>query len=99
MLNSVLPRPGASRNRLEGYLQRAKESPIVEKRGYVTQVIGLVIESSGPIAAVGDICRIEIPGGKGILAEVVGFRGDAVLLMPLRELHGIQPGSAVVAVG
>jgi flagellum-specific ATP synthase len=99
MLSTLPPRDAARRNRFETYLQRAKEAPIVEKRGHVTQVIGLVIESAGPIAAVGDICRIEIAGGKGILAEVVGFRGDGVLLMPLRELHGIQPGSPVVAVG
>jgi FliI/YscN family ATPase len=99
MLSSALPRNGTSRHRLQACLERAREAHIVEKRGYVTQVIGLVIESSGPIAAVGDICRIEVPGGKGILAEVVGFRGDGVLLMPLRELHGIQPGSPVVAVG
>jgi flagellum-specific ATP synthase len=86
-------------DRLAGYLHRAREAHLVEKRGYVTQVIGLVIESCGPMVAVGDICRIEAAGGEKILSEVVGFRGDCVLLMPLREVHGIQPGSPVVAVG
>ncbi len=86
-------------DRLEGYLHRAREAHLVEKRGYVTQVIGLVIESAGPMVAVGDVCRIEASGGEQILSEVVGFRGDCVLLMPLREVHGIQPGSPVVAVG
>jgi flagellum-specific ATP synthase len=86
-------------NRLAGYIQKARESVLVEKRGYVTQVIGLVIESAGPMVAVGDVCRIEAARGETILAEAVGFRGDRVLLMPLREVHGIQPGSPVVALG
>ena len=80
-------------------LHRLRHAPLVEKRGFVTQVIGLVIESSGPVTAVGDVCAIEAGDGGQVLAEVVGFRGDAVLLMPLRELHGIQPGSPVVALG
>jgi flagellum-specific ATP synthase len=88
----------ATRRPLGVYLNRLREAPLLEKRGHVTQVIGLVIEANGPMCAVGDICRIET-SGEGILAEVVGFRGDCVLLMPLREVHGIQPGSPVVAVG
>jgi len=86
-------------DRLAPFLHRVKETPLLEKRGHVTQLIGLVIESAGPICAVGDICRIEPSSGQPILAEVVGFRGDCVLLMPLREVHGIQPGSPVIAVG
>src|SRR5687767_10006792 len=86
-------------DRLAGYLHRVRESHVIEKRGYVTQVIGLVIESNGPMVAVGDICKIEAADGQEILSEVVGFRGDCVLLMPLREVHGIQPGSPVIAVG
>ena len=88
-----------SGDRLAPYLHRLKETRLLEKRGHVTQVVGLVIESAGPMCAVGDVCRIEASGGEQILAEVVGFRGDCVLLMPLREVHGIQPGSPVIAVG
>jgi flagellum-specific ATP synthase len=88
-----------SPNRVASYAQKARETVLVEKRGYVTQVIGLVIESAGPMAAVGDVCRVEAARGERILAEVVGFRGDRVLLMPLREVHGIQPGSPVIALG
>ncbi len=86
-------------DRLAGYLHRAREVHVIEKRGYVTQVIGLVIESAGPMVAVGDICQIEAANGERVLSEVVGFRGESVLLMPLRELHGIQPGSPVIALG
>jgi flagellum-specific ATP synthase len=64
------------------------------------QLIGLVIESEGPLAAVGEICRIESAGhDASTLAEVVGFRNHHVLLMPLGELHGIHPGSEVIALG
>jgi flagellum-specific ATP synthase len=63
-------------------------------------VIGLVIESEGPIASVGEVCRIESVRHDGTtLAEVVGFRDHHLLLMPLGELRGIHPGSEVVATG
>ncbi|MDW8310770.1 MAG: EscN/YscN/HrcN family type III secretion system ATPase, partial [Verrucomicrobiales bacterium] len=62
------------------------------------QLIGLVIESEGPLCAVGEVCRIESAAGP-TLAEVVGFRDHHVLLMPLGDLHGIHPGSEVTALG
>jgi flagellum-specific ATP synthase len=66
----------------------------------VVQLIGLVVESAGPLAAVGDVCRIESARHDGsTLAEVVGFRNHHVLLMPLGEVHGIHPGSEVIALG
>ncbi|MSR42751.1 MAG: FliI/YscN family ATPase [Pedosphaera sp.] len=79
---------------------RLLTSRLVENRGRVTQMIGLVIESQGPVAAIGEICRIEsgAPSG-GVLAEVVGFRNQNLLLMPLGELHGIYLGAEVVATG
>jgi flagellum-specific ATP synthase len=87
-------------NRLEGLLQRVRETEVVRNHGRVVQLIGLVIESEGPLAAVGEICRIESAGQDGAtLAEVVGFRNHHVLLMPLGELHGIHPGAEVVALG
>jgi flagellar biosynthesis/type III secretory pathway ATPase len=61
-------------DRLAPYFHRLRETPLLEKRGHVTQVIGLVIESAGPLCAVGDVCRIEPSSGENILAEVVGFR-------------------------
>lgn len=81
-------------------LQRARQARVVESRGRVVQLIGLVIESEGPMAAVGDICRIGTEGLDGdTLAEVVGFRNHHLLLMPLGEVRGIQPGSEVTALG
>ena len=64
------------------------------------QLIGLVVESEGPAAAVGEVCRIQSAGHDGAtLAEVVGFRNHHLLLMPLGEVHGIHPGSEVIATG
>lgn len=68
--------------------------------GKVSQVIGVVIESRGPEAHLGEICEIHYKRNvTPILAEVVGFRENTVLLMPLGDLEEIAPGSEVVATG
>jgi len=68
--------------------------------GKVTKVIGMAIESIGPFVNIGDICHIEAAGGqKQILAEVVGFKEDRILLMPLGSLEGIGPGCKVKSYG
>jgi len=71
----------------------------VRRSGRVQQVIGLVIESIGPEVSVGDRCTIASRRGVGISAEVVGFKGNRVLLMPLGDMDGIAPGSVVTADG
>jgi len=64
--------------------------------GKVTQIVGLVVEGVCPNAAVGTLCQIEpLGGGEPISAEVVGFRGNRALLMPLGELRGMGPGSLI----
>ncbi|RJP81653.1 MAG: flagellar protein export ATPase FliI [Candidatus Zixiibacteriota bacterium] len=70
--------------------------PLIHQ-GRVDEIIGLVVSSVGPPVAVGEICRIQSPAGRVIPAEVVGFRGNRVLLMPLGELEGIAPGFLVTA--
>lgn len=67
--------------------------------GRVSQVVGLTIESMGPTTNIGDLCLIQPRRGRGIPAEVVGFRDQKVLLMPLSELTGVGPGSLVTATG
>ncbi|MGA2747849.1 MAG: FliI/YscN family ATPase [Verrucomicrobiota bacterium] len=92
--------PVCASNRWESILRRVEETEVLRNHGHVVQLIGLVIESEGPLAAVGEICRIESAGHDGsTLAEVVGFRNHHVLLMPLGELHGIHPGAEVIALG
>ena len=63
--------------------------------GKVTQVVGLVIEGFCPDTAVGSTCEIFPQGGEPILAEVVGFRDNKTLLMPLGELRGVGLGSLI----
>ncbi len=68
------------------------------KLGKVVNVVGLTIESAGPDARLGDVCRI-IPNGKEesepIMAEVVGFKDKKTLLMPYDAVDGISLGSMV----
>jgi len=67
----------------------------IKQNGTVTQIIGLVVESTGPHASIGDICYIHSSDGIVHIAEVVGFKKDKTLLMPLKELYGIAPGNQV----
>jgi flagellum-specific ATP synthase len=67
----------------------------IRQNGTVCQIIGLIVESIGPTASIGDICYIQSTDGTRHVAEVVGFRGDKTLLMPLKELYGIAPGNQV----
>lgn len=68
--------------------------------GRVSKIIGMVVESIGPAASVGEMCEIVSADGKRRMkAEVVGFRDDRTLLMPLGERHGISYGDDVIARG
>src|SRR5205807_1688596 len=68
----------------------------VQMGGRVTRVVGLVVESEGPAAHLGDLCRIHSRRDEPpVLAEVVGFRDQSLLLMPLGGLGQIGQGSTV----
>jgi flagellum-specific ATP synthase len=85
---------------LARYEEALKHLDPVRVNGKVTQVIGLTVESEGPDATVGEVCAIHpMKGGSPILAEVVGFRSNRLLLMPLGELESVGPGCDVVATG
>ena len=79
------------------------EADLARRHGYVSNLIGLIIEVTGLQAEIGEVCLVE--GGQGadarpaVPAEVVGFREGRTLLMPLGELHGIGPGTRVLASG
>ncbi len=76
--------------------------------GRVKNIVGLFVESEGPATFMGELCYIHPDtGSKGdngvnggpILAEVVGFKGDSVLMMPFGDLAGVSVGSRVEATG
>ena len=85
---------------LSNCLQVAQDTSLVSVGGRVNQVIGMVLESLGPGIPVGSICEVSVFKNQGtVLAEVVGFREGRVLLMPLGEMRGVEPGSAIRLVG
>ncbi|MGC9044997.1 MAG: flagellum-specific ATP synthase FliI, partial [Thermodesulfovibrio sp.] len=66
--------------------------------GKVTKAVGLIVESVGINASIGDICEI-ISEDNRIEAEVVGFKNGTVLLSPLGEIYGIKTGAKIAVNG
>jgi flagellum-specific ATP synthase len=82
------------------YIDQLSQIDSIRVNGKVTQVIGLTIESEGPDVSVGDVCLIyPFKSKEPIQAEVVGFKDNKVIMMPLGELHAIGPGCDVVRTG
>ena len=84
---------------LAQYAERLRMADPYRTMGRVAEVIGLVVESTGPDAEVGELCLIGSDRRERVLAEVVGFRDGRTMLMPLGELTGIRPGDPVVGAG
>ncbi|MFC5707524.1 MULTISPECIES: flagellar protein export ATPase FliI [Aeromonas] len=83
-------------NRLQGYRVR-DVAPIPPVAGKLTRVVGLTLEAIGCRAAIGALCRIDTQDG-ALEAEVVGFSGDRLFLMPSEQLKGVIPGARVVPI-
>jgi flagellum-specific ATP synthase len=64
--------------------------------GRLTRMVGLTLEAAGVQAAVGDRCQIVSADKAQIEAEVVGFSGDRLYLMPTGDIHGLKPDARVV---
>lgn len=79
------------------------DEPLFKYMGKVVNVVGLTIESAGPAAKLGDICKVYPVSKDGnaqpALAEVVGFKEGKNLLMPYQNVEGIGPGSSVENTG
>jgi flagellum-specific ATP synthase len=86
--------PNANIN-LKKFSNSIASSKPVRMNGKVTQVVGLVIEGYCPDTSVGAICEIKPLEGEPIPAEVVGFRNNKTLLMPLGELRGVGLDSLI----
>jgi flagellum-specific ATP synthase len=79
------------------YSSLVTEFDPIEVSGRVVGIVGQLVESAGPMARLGDLCRIETPSAeRGVLAEVVGFRRETLLLMPLGDLGAVGPRTRVV---
>ncbi len=83
---------------LDRYCDRISSMCPVSVEGHVTKVIGNVIEGNGPAMPVGGICQI-VSGNdqEPFRAEVIGFRDQNILLMPLDRAEGVEPGSSIKA--
>jgi FliI/YscN family ATPase len=82
---------------LAPYLEDLERIPALRWMGQVTEVVGLLVESRGPAAAIGDFCEIRAANGRRIRTQVIGFREGRVLSMPLEEIDGLQLGDLVAA--
>jgi type III secretion protein N (ATPase) len=83
---------------LSHYYSLLKDASLIRVRGRVTELTGLVIKASVPNVRVGEVVYIKSRISR-VKAEVVGFQGDEVMLMPLGELQGIGPDSEVIPTG
>jgi flagellum-specific ATP synthase len=81
-------------------LDAVRTADLQRRRGRVRSLIGLVIEASGLRAEVGELCTIAAGrNAEPVAAEVVGFRDQSTLLMPLGPMQGIGPGNPVSGTG
>ncbi len=71
----------------------------VRTEGEIVELVGLIVESRGPAAAMGDFCEIRTRGGRAIRTQVIGFRDGRVLSMPLEETDGLSLGDRIIGRG
>jgi FliI/YscN family ATPase len=91
----LVPEPTAPLRFVRAAQSRLREARLTTPVGSVVRVAGLVIESHGPKASLGDLCVIRGSGGRDIPVEVVGFNEQRLVLMPLEGLEGLSPGDEV----
>ncbi len=85
---------------LENYIEAVNWISPFEVRGRVSELVGLLIRANVPDVRVGEICLIRSPHqARGLKAEVVGFRGNEVILMPLGDIGDVAMGAEVVSTG
>src|SRR5690625_2538346 len=86
---------------IDAYLTAIEQADTYKRYGRVLQVVGLMIESQGPAANIGEVCYIyaSTNGEQPILSEVVGFNNEKIILMPYSEVTEIGPGCLVEATG
>jgi len=82
--------------KLSEYQARMPTSSNMIVEGRITRMVGMTLEALGCQAAVGVRCEVENQNGDSIEAEVVGFNGDRLYLMPTSRIQGIQPNARVI---
>jgi flagellum-specific ATP synthase len=85
---------------LARYVERVASADCLPVAGRVVRTVGLLVESNGPRARVGDLCELQgAPGDAPLTVEVVGFRDGRLLSVPLGGTQGIRAGDRIVTRG
>jgi len=84
--------------RMRSYLPRTQAQVEPQAEGRITRSVGLTLEAVGLKVSVGSQCEVINSDNRRIEAEVVGFAGDKVFLMPIKRVEGLRPGARVVPV-
>ena len=84
--------------RLEAYQARVATSPALQVEGKLVRMVGLTLEAVGCRLPVGGRCLIRGNDGRLHRAEVVGFAGDSLYLLPTADMHGLGPGATVLPI-
>ena len=82
---------------LTPYLKRIPDLDPLARSGVVVGLVGLLIESRGPAAGIGDFCEIQSADGRPVRTQVIGFRQGNLLSMPLEETGGMRLGDRIMA--
>jgi flagellum-specific ATP synthase len=85
--------------RLRGCRSRLKEPVELVVEGKLSRMVGLTLEAIGCRAPIGARCVVETPAGRTIEAEVVGFAGERLYLMPTGDIQGLEPDCRVIPLG
>jgi FliI/YscN family ATPase len=84
---------------LSSYIAAAEAADPIPLIGQVVRSVGLLVESRGPRAQVGELCELQQASGRRLALEVVGFRDGLLQSVPLGTTAGIRPGDTIVARG
>lgn len=83
-------------SRIDEYLPYAQRRPALIVEGRLIRMVGLTLEAEGCKVPVGGHCIIRSPDIADVEAEVVGFSGEKLFLMPLEPVSGLQPGARII---
>ena len=81
------------------YQRMIRLSDLYTYKGKISKIMGLMVEATGLICNIGDICKIWVDEQHTVLAEVVGIKENIVQLMPYQEVDGIGSDSIVINTG
>ena len=81
------------------YIELARRAEPMPMTGRVVRTVGLLVESRGPRAQIGELCELHSDQGPPLMLEVVGFRDGNLQTVPLGNTTGIRPGDIITARG